>query len=436
MFRKLLVAIILCCGIAAAQQPVTGDWQGAIGGDQKLRLVLHIDSQTNGSLKAAVFSIDQSPDEIPATTIHLKNGVLTVSFASLQAQFTAHLDGGNTRLTGKWIQGDTTPLTLTHAVGKARWHKFQGKVLMVSAEKNVQLEVIDWGGTGQALVFLSGLGNTAHIFDQFAPQFVSQYHVLGITRKGFGLSSSPVPDGKNYSADSLADDDLAVIDRLHLKQPILIGHSIAGEELSSLASRFPSRFSGLIYLEAGFAYACYDSSRGNVDLDAIDVRRKIDQLFPGSNVAPLMATKQLLDELPRLEKDLEKQQADLSALSTPPVATLSPSAAEEAILKEKQIYTRISVPALAIFAVPHDDQGADAAAKAQDLEKTTSQSNAFERCAPNAQVVRIPNASHYIFLSNESQVFTDVKAFLAQLSMTADTRGTAASPQPYIYQTH
>jgi non-heme chloroperoxidase len=416
MFRELPLAIFLCCGVAAAQQPLTGDWQGTLDSDSELRLVLHVDAKENGSLKAAIFTIDQSPDEIPATTVHLKNGVLTVSFALLQAEFTGHFDAGNTRLTGKWVQGDTTPLTLIHVAGKARWHQFQGKVLMVPAGKDVQLEVIDWGGSGQPLVFLAGLGNTAHIFDQFAPQFTSQYHVLGITRKGFGFSSSPVPDGKNYSADRLAEDDLEVMDRLHLKKPIVVGHSIAGEELSSIASRYPSRISGLIYLEAGYAYACYDSSRGDVDLDAIEVRRKIDQLLPGSKVAPLTATKQLLDELPRLEKDLEKQQADLSALSTPPEATPSPSAQAEAIWKEQQIYTTIPVPALAIFAVPHDNQGSDSAAKAQDLEKTTSQSGAFRRCAPQAQVLKIPNANHYLFLTNEPEVLADMKTFLAQLS--------------------
>lgn len=191
MLRKLFVATFLCCGIAAAQQPLTGDWQGTLDGDPKLRLVLHIDSQTDGSLKAAIFTIDQSPDEVPATTVHLKNGVLTASFALLQAEFIGHFDAGNTRLTGKWVQGDSTRLRFIHVAGNARWRQFRGKVLMVPTEKDVQLEVIDWGGSGQPLVFLAGLGNTAHIFDQFAPQFTTQYHVLGITRRGFGFSSSP-----------------------------------------------------------------------------------------------------------------------------------------------------------------------------------------------------------------------------------------------------
>jgi non-heme chloroperoxidase len=57
-------------------------------------------------------------------------------------------------------------------------------------DANVRLEVLDWGGSGKSIVLLSGLGNTAHVFDDFALKLNSQYHVYGITR-GFGASSVP-----------------------------------------------------------------------------------------------------------------------------------------------------------------------------------------------------------------------------------------------------
>jgi pimeloyl-ACP methyl ester carboxylesterase len=44
---------------------------------------------------------------------------------------------------------------------------------------------------------------------------------------------------------------LAVCDSLKLNRPVLIGHSIAGEELSSIGSRHPEKVAGLIYLDAG-----------------------------------------------------------------------------------------------------------------------------------------------------------------------------------------
>jgi hypothetical protein len=89
----------------------------------------------------------------------------------------------------------------------------------------------------------AGLGNTAHIFDKVAPKLTTAYHVYGITRRGFGASSVPA---SGYSADRLGDDVLEVMAALELIKPVLIGHSIAGEELSSVGSRRPELVGGLI----------------------------------------------------------------------------------------------------------------------------------------------------------------------------------------------
>src|ERR1700744_3803256 len=88
------------------------------------------------------------------------------------------------------------------------------KVQFVEVEKDVKLEVLDWGGSGRPLILLAGLGNDAHSFDVFAPKLAAHYHVYGITRRGFGASSTPEPTAENYSAHRLADDVLAVMDAL------------------------------------------------------------------------------------------------------------------------------------------------------------------------------------------------------------------------------
>src|SRR4029077_20117083 len=101
----------------------------------------------------------------------------------------------------------------------------------VIVDKNVRLEVLDWGGSGRPLVLLAGGGDTAHVFDDFAPKLTARFHVYGITRRGFGESGFSASE---YGADRLGDDVIAVLDSLKLKRPVLVGHSIAGEELSSL----------------------------------------------------------------------------------------------------------------------------------------------------------------------------------------------------------
>jgi non-heme chloroperoxidase len=136
-------------------------------------------------------------------------------------------------------------------------------VQFVTVDKDVKLEVLDWGGVGRPLVFLTGLGNNAHVYDNFAPKFVASYQVYAITRRGFGNSSKPAPDVSNYGADRLGDDVLAVIDALKLDRPLVVGHSIAGEELSSIGSRHPEKVAGLIYLDAAFPYAYYNHANND-----------------------------------------------------------------------------------------------------------------------------------------------------------------------------
>src|SRR5215471_7888533 len=121
------------------------------------------------------------------------------------------------------------------------------KVTFVTVEPGVELEVLDWGGTGETLVLLAGLGDNAHVYDQFAYQFTDRFHVIGITRRGFGRSSQPA---HGYDLDTRSRDDIAVLDKLNIRQAVFVGHSVAGTELSKLGAAYPGRVKKLIYLDA------------------------------------------------------------------------------------------------------------------------------------------------------------------------------------------
>ena len=49
---------------------------------------------------------------------------------------------------------------------------------MVEVAPGVELEVIDWGGSGPPMVLLTGLGDNAHVYDQFAFQFTLRRRYL------------------------------------------------------------------------------------------------------------------------------------------------------------------------------------------------------------------------------------------------------------------
>jgi len=336
-------------------------------------------------------------------------------------------------------------------------------IQFVTVDDNVKLEVLDWGGSGRPLVLLSGLGNTAHVFDEFAPKLTSDYHVYGITRRGFGASSVPFT---GYSADRLGDDVLAILDALKLDRPVLVGHSIAGEELSSIGTHHSKRVAGLIYLDAAYWYAFYDRSRGNLNIDLQELLRKLNQLQPGrgpSDMKPLVQ-ELLQTSLPEFEKDLKDLRPDLQNEPQPPAPTAddrksflawrawvnrvygialpeaelrqqresepgghvgeerAKATTRQAIIEGEEKYTDLRLPILAIVAFPHDpgpfasnNPVARAAFEAIEAAFDEPQVKAFESGVPSARVVRLPRANHYVFISNESDVLREMRTFLAAL---------------------
>src|SRR5713101_9781338 len=103
------------------------------------------------------------------------------------------------------------------------------KIQFVTVDDNVRLEVLDWGGSGRPIVLLTGSGDTAHVFDDLAQKLLADGHVYGITRRGFGTSSHPET---GYTDQRLADDVLRVLDSLKIAKPVLVGHSMAGSEMT------------------------------------------------------------------------------------------------------------------------------------------------------------------------------------------------------------
>ncbi len=113
----------------------------------------------------------------------------------------------------------------------------------------IRLHSLDWGGSGPELLFLAGRGCNAHIYDRFAPRFTSNFHVLALTRRGHGQSDYP---DTGYDIDTLTDDIRLFLDSLQIEHVFLVGHSLAGIELSHFAAQYPDRVLGLVYLDAAY----------------------------------------------------------------------------------------------------------------------------------------------------------------------------------------
>jgi non-heme chloroperoxidase len=346
----------------------------------------------------------------------------------------------------------------------------QHRVRMVTVDADVQLEVLEWGGSGRPLVLLAGIGNTAHLFDEFAPRLASIGRVYGITRRGYGASSAPAA---GYSVERLGTDVLQVLDALALERPVLIGHSIAGQELSFLATNHPNRIAGVAYIDGAYGYAFH---RPGAHDNLKELRRKLDLLEAELN-GPPRTPSQLSSAIRSVLGDtLDEFQQDLRELMTAPEARpLSPPSPAPSDLKDLAAYrawsarafgyalpegelvatrtigangsvgsgksspeigrmiqtggqrfTSIPVPTLAIFASPHDQgpwtrnhpaarETFDAFARF-DEAMTERQAAWVERRVAGARVVRLRNAHHYLFLTNAADVQREIAAFVKGLS--------------------
>jgi hypothetical protein len=128
--------------------------------------------------------------------------------------------------------------------------------------------------------------------------------------------------------------------------------------------------------------------------------------------------------LPEFQKDLGVWQMEMKLLPPPPPGreTLAVKVSD-AILGGVRKYTVIKPPVLAFYNVPHTvADSAPAATKAflqaQDM-LTSVHANAFEAGVPGSHVVRLANADHYVYRSNEADVTREMDAFMDGLGSSS-----------------
>ena len=366
--RNTVILVILANGLLSGQD-IAGDWQGILKyGKSEDRVVVTIAKGAGTGWTASEVTPDDGSNPVPASSVTFDGSTLKIIFDTIRATYEGTLSASKNSFKSTLTQGSPLPLDLDRATEESSWRRDQTShtIRFVAVEDAVKVEVVDWGGSGPPLILLAGGNNHAHSFDKFAPKLTAMYRVFGISRRGSGASSAPPPTKANYDADRLGDDILAVIAALNLERPILVGHSLAGQELSSVGSRHPDKVAGLIYLDAGYRYA-YDPS-------------------------PDSASSQPQREIKTVQ---------------------------DAIQAGGRKYTRIDVPILAIYALPHErgitDPAKRAEADARDLAFQGAMARAFEKGLPSAKVVWIDHGNHYIFRSHEAEVLREMNAFIEGL---------------------
>ena len=286
----------------------------------------------------------------------------------------------------------------------------------VRVARDVRIHYLDFGGSGPPLVFIAGLGNTAHAFDELAPAFTDHFHVYALTRRGFGESDHP---RTGYTTERLVADIRAVLDSLHIARASFVGHSIAGEELTRLAATDPGRVDKLVYLDAAY--------------DRVRAQEEIERLFadppnvgaPPSPTPADVATPDAYVAFVHRTRGVNIPEADIRTRYRFDGWQEEATFAYKSIESEHPNYRAVRAPALAIYAVidsvsqlepwQRDDvlhrQGWQDVVRAVETVYRPLRAQ-FKSQVANSQELEIHGAHHWIFVSNRDAVVTAMRRFL------------------------
>ena len=304
------------------------------------------------------------------------------------------------------------------------------RVRLVTVDSSVRLEVLDWGGTGRPVVLLACY-LTAHVYDDFALKLADRFHVYGITRRGLGESDKPA---SGYTVERSAEDVREVVEALKLERPLLVGNSCAGQVLTHLGAQQGDRLGGLAYLDAAddptLKLTDYDMplvDPAHLPPSVKSAPKPDYSSFEGYRIAQLRDHGVAFPEAELRQLFAANPDGSMGRLLLAP-------AIRKAIVDDngnvKPRYAAIRVPVLAIFrtALPFEEVERDSPPLNEEERTALRAKYAFSRSmvsrwerdllagVPTARIVELPGANLYMFLSNESDVLRELRAFAGAIS--------------------
>lgn len=290
----------------------------------------------------------------------------------------------------------------------------------------IRFHYLDWGGKGPALIFLTGMGASAYIFDKFAPRFTDKFHVLALTRRGHGDSDYPEI---GYDADTLTEDIRQFMDRLNIEKAILAGHSLAGVELTHFAATYPNRAEKLIYLEALDDRRGFPEIHRQNPLRKIEIRRETstphtfeEYIANTKRDAPSIAD--IWSEIWDVEMAHEVKVNEDGIFVERMPESVAGMMFENLFNGYAPKRVNAQIPILSFYALGTPKQSNDyseeqKASFDQFFQRVRnpfymSLVSEFQNRFPHAKIVMIPEGHHFCFIAQEELVYDEMRKFLLE----------------------
>lgn len=281
----------------------------------------------------------------------------------------------------------------------------------------VSLHYVDWGGTGEALVFLPAGCETAHIYGDIAPAFTDRFRVVGPTTRGCGQSGR----ADRYDLDTQLTELEGFLDALQIRRAVVAGFSASGGKAIRFARLYPSRVAKLVVFDPVYSYiapgleehvgAEIARSLGGDPDDSADLHRRYHEAW----------------ELGAWSAAMDRNLRDTYAASQNG-ALRSLAAAEwwtafRADMKAGRYFeTRVSQPTLMFFALDLDQERLkqfDDATRAgirplaEDTDRRRrAQMEEFRNNGSHLRIIEMAATAHYCFVHKPEEVIREMRGFL------------------------
>ncbi|MDB5863234.1 MAG: hypothetical protein JWO70_1040 [Betaproteobacteria bacterium] len=258
----------------------------------------------------------------------------------------------------------------------------------------VKLHYLDYGTAGlPAMLCIHGGAAHAHWFDFIAPGFTDDYHVRSLDLRGHGDSDAVEPPSYFYS-DYAADVNKAV-EKLDLRDFVLIGHSMGGMVSLLYAATYPGRAKSLIVVDTSvnlpperIAKLRDVGSKPPRDYDTKEEMVSRYKLRPGEALAPEAVVRYIGSRsVKQVEGGKWRYKFDRSVYAT------------RESMDGRPLWDKIRIPALLV--------------KADHSERISPELYADAKArAPQVELVEVSNSDHHITLDNPAEFVQKVRGFL------------------------
>jgi pimeloyl-ACP methyl ester carboxylesterase len=257
-------------------------------------------------------------------------------------------------------------------------------------------------GAGPDVIFIPGLSSHRDVWAETADALDDRYTVHLVQLNGFG-GFPAAGNAEGPVAAPVAEEIARYIAEQGLERPAVIGHSMGGTMGMMLAARHPNSVGKLMVVDM---IPWMGAMFGPPGATAESVRPVADQVRAGMMAAPADQTsvaEATIATMIRTES-ARAQHVEYSRLSD---RATSANAFHELIVTDlRPELANITAPTTVLFVIP------------PNAPITPEQYEGYVRISyanlPNARIVKVDDAWHFIMIDQRERFIRDVEAFLAE----------------------